>query len=126
VRPPTTLAILETMDPDDLRRLREAGSETRVPAGQLLTERGLSGTGLFVILEGTVLVEAPERTRELGPGAVIGERALLSPDGVRSARVQATSELLVLAIDRGEFERLCSEDPAFASRVAETPDGSVD
>jgi len=107
------------MNTDDLRRLREVGTEEQVSAGQTLIERGQYGAGLFVILEGSVLVEAPEGTRELGEGAIVGERALLSEDGLRTARVRAKSDLRVIAIDRGEFERLCADDPAFADRVAE-------
>ena len=66
------------MGADDLDLLRAAGTESTIAAGQTLIERGHPGTGLFVVVEGTVVVEAPEGTRELGPGAVIGERALLS------------------------------------------------
>jgi CRP-like cAMP-binding protein len=107
------------MDPDDLRRLEESGAEQRIAAGQVLIERGQSGAGLFVILEGTVVVEAPEGTRDLGVGAVIGERALFSADGARTARVRATSDLRVVAVERAEVERLCGEDPAFARRLAD-------
>jgi CRP-like cAMP-binding protein len=103
------------MNPDDLRRLEEVGTEVSIAAGQMLTERGQPGTGLFVIVEGTVVVEAPEGTRELGPGAVIGERALLS--GTRTARVRAMSDLRVLVVDRAAVEQLCA-DPGFASRLA--------
>ena len=109
------------MNPDDLRRLGELGSEVRIASGQMLIERGQYGAGLFVILEGTVVVEASEGTRDLGPGAVVGERALLSEPGARTARVRATSELRVLAVDRAEIERLCVDDSAFASRL--TDDG---
>ena len=108
------------MDPDDLRRLQEVGDEARIGAGQMLIERGQYGAGVFVILEGTVVVEAPEGVRELGQGALLGERALFSPEGVRTARVLATSDLRVLAIDRTEFERLCDEDPDFAARVVDS------
>jgi len=107
------------MDKDDLRRLEEAGSTTHIPAGHLLIERGQYGTGLYVILEGTALVDAPEGTRELGPGTLVGERALLSEEGIRTARVRATSDLRVLAVDRLQFERLCADDDSFARRVAE-------
>ena len=107
------------MDAEDLRRLHEAGSEAHIDAGQVLIERGQSGAGLFVILDGTVLVEAPEGTRELGPGAVVGERALLSAEGRRTARVRATSDLRVLVVDRAQFDRLCADDSAFAGRVAD-------
>lgn len=107
------------MNADDLRRLREVGAEEQVAAGQTIIERGHYGAGLFVILEGSVVVEAREGTRELGRGAIVGERALLSEDGLRTARVRAASDVRVLAVDRADFEQLCAEDPAFADRVAE-------
>jgi CRP-like cAMP-binding protein len=114
------------MDADDLRRLEDVGTEERVAAGRMLTESGQYGAGLFVVLEGTVVVEAPEGTRDLGPGAVIGERALFSGDGTRTARVRATSDLRLVAVDRGEVERLCAADPAFASRLAEATAAAAD
>jgi CRP-like cAMP-binding protein len=108
------------MTADDLELLGTVGSEANVAAGQVLIERGQHGAGLYVILEGTVVVEAPEGTRDLGAGAIVGERALLSTEGLRTARVQATSDLRVLAIDRSKFEQLCADDPGFARRLAES------
>lgn len=112
-------AILATMDPDDLRLLETVGAEAEVAAGYVLIERGQHGAGLYVILEGTVVVEAPEGSRELGPGALIGERALLSADGTRTARVRTTSDVRVLAVDRIEIERLCADNAAFARRLTD-------
>jgi CRP-like cAMP-binding protein len=106
------------MDSGDLERLRGAGTVTTVDAGRVLIERGQHGAGLFVILEGTVAVEAPEASRELGPGSVVGERALLSIDGRRTARVRAVTNVRFLAVDRTAFERLCAADPGLADRVA--------
>jgi CRP-like cAMP-binding protein len=103
---------------DDLRRLEAVGSPATFPTGHVLIERGHHGGGLFVILEGTVVVEAPEGDLEYGSGSIIGERALLSPARRRAARVRATTDLRVLAVDRGEFERLCADDAAFEERVA--------
>ena len=107
------------MTPEDLRILESVGVESELSAGQVLIETGQQGTGLFVILAGTVVVEAPEGTRELGPGAVVGERALLTEEGTRTARVRATTPVRVLAVDRVEFERLCADDATLAYRVAE-------
>lgn len=107
------------MHPDDLRLLETVGSEAKVASGRVLIERGQLGSGLYVILEGTVLVEAPEGTRELGAGELVGERALLSADGKRTARVRTTSNVRVLAVDRVDVERLCADNADFARRLAD-------
>jgi CRP/FNR family transcriptional regulator, cyclic AMP receptor protein len=106
------------VDEDDLRKLEAVGSELSFGAGQMLIERGKPGTGLYVVREGHIVVEAPEGTRELGPGSVVGERALLSADGTRTARVRALTYGVVIAVDRAEVDRLCAEDPEFAQRLA--------
>ena len=105
------------MNPEDLHLLETAGVESKVPAGHVLIERGQQGTGLYVVVEGTVVIEAPEGTHTLGPGAVIGERALLSVEGTRTARVRATEEVRVLAVERVSFERLCAENEGLADRI---------
>jgi CRP-like cAMP-binding protein len=102
---------------DDLRLLESVGSEERFPADHVLIERGQTASGLYVVLEGSVLVEAPEGTRELGAGSVVGERALLAADGTRTARVRTTTETRVLAVPRAELDRLLADDPALASRL---------
>jgi CRP/FNR family transcriptional regulator, cyclic AMP receptor protein len=106
------------VDEDDLRRLEAVGSELSFGAGQMLIERGKPGTGLYIVREGHIVIEAPEGTRELGPGSVVGERALLSEDGMRTARVRALTHGVVIAVDRAEVDRLCAEDPEFADRLA--------
>jgi CRP-like cAMP-binding protein len=104
---------------DDLRKLEAAGSQLTVESGQVLTERGKPGTGLYVVVEGQLVVETPdEGLLELGPGSVVGERAIFSEDGLRQARVRALTDGVVVAVDRTEVERLCAEDPEFAERLA--------
>lgn len=106
------------MDEDDLSKLEAAGTALGFGTGQVLIESGKPGTGLYVVVEGRLVVEAPEGTRELGPGSVVGERALLSGEGMRSARVRALTPGVVVAVERAEVDRLCAEDPAFAERLA--------
>ena len=105
------------MDAEDLRRLEAVGSETEIAAGGMLIERGQHGSGLFVILEGTVVVEAPEGDVEFGPGSVIGERAIFADHRRRAARVLAATDVRALAVDRHQVERLCAGDPMFARRL---------
>jgi CRP-like cAMP-binding protein len=111
-------AILGVVDEDDLRTLEAVGSRVEFGAGQILIDHGKPGTGLFVVVKGHLLVEAPEGSRELGPGSVVGERALLSSAGTRTARVRTLSDGIAIAVERAEVERLCAEDPAFAERLA--------
>ena len=92
-------------------------SEFDAPAGQALIERGRAGSGLFVLEQGEAIVEAPEGTRELGPGDVFGERSLLGEDGERTARVRARTDVRCLAIARTELERVLAESPALADRL---------
>jgi CRP-like cAMP-binding protein len=106
------------MSPEDIRLLATVGIETAVAAGNVLIERGQPGAGLFVVLEGTVVVETTDGTVELGPDALIGERALLSADGLRTARVRALSDVRLLAVERVDFDRLCGDDPGLAGRLA--------
>jgi CRP-like cAMP-binding protein len=106
------------VDEDDLRKLEAVGSRLVFGAGQMLIESGKPGTGLYVVAEGHIVVEAPEGTRELGPGSVVGERALFSDDGLRTARVRALTHGVVIAVDRSEVDRLCAEDPELADRLA--------
>jgi CRP-like cAMP-binding protein len=106
-----------SMTDDDMRILQAVGSESDVPAGRLLIERGQPASGLFVILEGSVIVEAPEGTRMLGPGAVVGERALVSGHGERTARVRTASDVRVLAVARRELDRLTTHSSSLAHRL---------
>jgi CRP-like cAMP-binding protein len=107
------------LDEAQLERLAAATTEFEAPAGQALIERGGPGSGMFVLEEGQAVVEAPEGVRELGPGDIFGERALLGEDGERTARVRARTDVRCLAIARPEIERLLAEDPRIAERFSQ-------
>jgi CRP-like cAMP-binding protein len=103
-----------------LERLARVASEVDIPKGRLLIEPGGKGSGMFLIQEGTVVVQLPgRRRRELGPGEVVGELALLRPDGARSARVQAKTPVRCFAIDRQSFRKLLTEEPKLALAILE-------
>jgi CRP-like cAMP-binding protein len=107
------------LESDDLKQLESVGAETVFAPGAMLIEHGQPGTGLYVVLDGSVVVEAPEGTRELGAGSVIGERALFSADGRRTARVRTDTGARVLAVDRAAVDSLCDVDAGLASRIAD-------
>ena len=110
------MPLFADLDDAQLEKLAAATSEFEAPAGQALIERGRPGSGMFVLEEGHAIVEAPEGHRELGPGDVFGERALLGDEIERTARVRAQTGVRCLAIGRVELEQLLAEDARLAER----------
>ena len=113
----SAVPLFADLSDDQLDRLAAATSEFDAPAGQALIERGKPGSGIFVLEQGMAIVEAPEGKRDLGPGDVFGERALLGEDNERTARVRAETDVRCLAIARVEIEQLLAEDPRVAHRL---------
>jgi NTE family protein len=111
------LPLFADLNEEQLDRVASGATEFDAPAGQALIERGRPGSGIFILERGHAIVEAPEGHRELGPGDVFGERALLDEDMTRTARVRAQTDVTCLAIGRAEIERLISEDPRLGDRL---------
>jgi CRP-like cAMP-binding protein len=82
----------------------------RMAKGALLTEQGEPGHDICLLLYGVLSVRVDGR--ELGPDAVVGERALLA-DGRRSATLRAVTDCVIAAaahqIDRGALARLAEQ-----------------
>jgi CRP-like cAMP-binding protein len=108
------LPLFAGLGQDALERILDASSELECPAGQVLIRADDPGTGMFVLEEGTVVVEAPGQTIELGPGAFFGELGLLVPESTRVARVRASTPVRCLAIRRAAVEDLLESEPRFA------------
>jgi CRP-like cAMP-binding protein len=97
-----------------LQRVAAVSSELQVPAGQVLARADDPGAGMFVVEEGTVVVEARRRTIELGPGEFVGELSLLVPESTRVARVRAKTPVRCLLLSRVDFEELLDDMPSLA------------
>jgi CRP/FNR family transcriptional regulator, cyclic AMP receptor protein len=90
-------------------------AELESPAGTVLAQADDAGSGMYVVEEGTVVVEARGGFRaELGPGEFVGELTLLVPDAQRVAHVRALTDVRCLAIGRQEFAELLEEEPRIA------------
>jgi CRP-like cAMP-binding protein len=75
-----------------------------IEQGSALTKQGDPGDELYLLLDGVVDVEVDgEVVAEIGPGALLGERALLE-GGKRTATVWATTPLRVAAIPRDAID----------------------
>ncbi len=106
-------------DEATLERIAVPFSEVEFPANHVLIESRIPGAGMFVICEGTVVVEVRGFERELGRGEVVGEISLVEDDGLRRARVVAKTPLRCLALDRVGFEQLVEAEPQVADAIRE-------
>jgi CRP-like cAMP-binding protein len=74
-------------------------------AGTLLAEQGQPGQEIFLLLDGVVAVSVDGiELAELGPGAILGERAVLE-QGLRTATLRAATDCVVAAADAGNVDR---------------------
>jgi hypothetical protein len=84
-------------------------SEQKLPrrtldAGDTLTEQGETGRDLYLLLDGALDVEVDgEVVAQIGPGAIIGERALLE-GGKRTSTVRAATKCRVAVVSFDEID----------------------
>jgi CRP/FNR family cyclic AMP-dependent transcriptional regulator len=103
------------------RKVAEQGEVQEFPNGHTLLKQNAIDEDVYLILEGEVAVEVNgKRVATSGPGAPIGEMALLDPYGARSASVIAITEsVVVVRIKRARFEALAREYPQIWRSIAQ-------
>ncbi len=94
-----------------------AGGVTDVPAGQVLAQAGDQGGGMFVVLDGSVVVERGDLHIEMEREGFFGELSLLVPDSPRIARVRAKTDARILAVSRQTFDLLLETEPGFTRKL---------
>ncbi len=114
--------LFHRVDEAALATLIRESSSRHLEAGEWLFHEGDDADRLFVVLSGRLRIvvtrESEQRTvRELGPGAALGELALLT-GSARSAGVQAVRDSQLLEIARPSFDGLLASDPAFGHALA--------
>ncbi|MEO3857641.1 cyclic nucleotide-binding domain-containing protein [Acrocarpospora sp. B8E8] len=114
---PVVVTAAETALERELSRLIMRGGRKplvrELAGGQTLVRQGDRGDSLFLLLDGVVTVDVDGRTLgELGPGVVLGERAVLET-GHRTATLTAVTPIRVAeatadTIDRAALEHLAA------------------
>jgi hypothetical protein len=76
-----------------------------IKKGQSLVEQGDAGRDLFLVLDGVLSVVIDgEVVAELGPGAILGERAVLE-GGIRTATLTAATNVRVAVASPDQIDR---------------------
>ena len=96
-----------------LAAMRRHGTGRRLDAGERLFATGEAGRSFFLLEEGTVRLEFPERAEpvRLGPVAVFGELGLILEDHRRTAAAVAETPVGLVEIDTGALPALVRECP---------------
>ena len=98
----------------EIMRSGTAPERKQISPGETLVEQGDPGDELYLLLDGVLAVEVDgEEVAEVGPGALVGERALLE-GGTRKATLRATTRSRVAvvpgdAVDREALEELAQD-----------------
>ena len=94
-----------------------ASDERHVDAGATIIEEGAVEDHLFVVVDGRVRVHRGGTTLvELGPGAIVGELAVLVPEP-RSATVTALEPTHLLTVRKPVLDELLLDWPELANGV---------
>ena len=113
----TAFPLFAGLDDDELAPIAAAASEVAAAEGDLLATEGDFGYALYAIERGTADVSADgEHLRSLGPGDVFGEIAIIS-SGRRTASVQATSAMTLIALFKRDVWALETRSPEAVGRL---------
>jgi CRP-like cAMP-binding protein len=111
--------LLRHLPAEQMEPLLDRVQERAVSAGDVVFRTGDPGDALFIVAKGSVEVihdSNGQTLAELGNGQAFGEMALLS-GGTRTATIRCKTDCHLLAIDKGDFDRLLADDPFVAERV---------
>jgi CRP-like cAMP-binding protein len=99
-----------------------AAEPVKFGAGDVLIRHGEDSSGGFLILTGSIILDlghgSMEEGKVVGPGALIGEMALLTPT-IQPATAIARESSTVLKIPRTLIRRVLDEFPESAKRASQ-------
>jgi CRP-like cAMP-binding protein len=111
------LPLFAELDDAELAEVSDCARELTVEAGTALATEGENAYELFVIESGEAEVrKGGELIRKLGPGDAFGEIGLMAT-GTRTASIEATTPMKLVAIFSRDFKRIQSRMPKIAEEL---------
>jgi CRP/FNR family cyclic AMP-dependent transcriptional regulator len=112
-----SVPLFSTCTKAQLQEIGRLADEVTVPAGHVLARQGDAGVELFIIVSGEATVTRDgAMVATLGPGAFVGELAVLT-HAPRNADVVAATELDILVLTRGALGLLLDDVPGLAKQL---------
>ena len=119
------IPMFDGLGSEDVQALAKSLTEREFRAGQIIMNQGDPGTSMFIVARGHVNIHLPgEASRRISlkdvtDGEYFGELALFD-DKPRSASALATTDALLLELDRGTLERYLTTRPHAAMTLLRT------
>lgn len=108
------LPLFEGISAESMSRLAAVAGEQEFAPGQFIVRQGQVGTGLYLVVDGSVSVlRGAEELATLGAGEFFGELSVID-QRPRNASVQATEPTTVLAIASWDLLALLESDSALS------------
>jgi hypothetical protein len=111
--PALVTAVETALERDLATRIMRSGAKPGIrkfAAGDVVTRQGDAGDELFLLLDGVLSVEVDgEPLAEVGPGAILGERAILE-GGARTSTLRAMTKAKVAVARAGEIDVAALEE----------------
>ncbi len=119
---PFVTAVETALERDLSKTIMRSGSSSKprtLAVDDTLVEQGEESDDLYLVLDGVLAAEVDgETVAEIGPGAVLGERAVLE-GGARTATLRAVTPTKVVSISSGELSPGALEELAASHRREE-------
>src|SRR5262249_60628602 len=97
----------------------------KLKPGAVLTEQGEEGNEVFLVLDGVLAVDVDGNPlAELGPGAILGERAVLE-GGKRTSTLRAVTKCRVAVARGDQLDRAVLEQISQGHRREEDTTGTT-
>jgi CRP-like cAMP-binding protein len=111
------LTLFADLTPAQIEAIAHRFDEEVFAEGQRILRTGLSGGGLFVIIDGQAVIRIDDQERaRFGPGEVFGEISVLTGE-LPNADVEAATLLRCLEIPGAEVEPFLIEFPRVMFRM---------
>ena len=111
------VALFSACTDKELDRLARHAEIVDFRAGDVLMTEGETGHEFYVIIDGEVgVTSGGETVAKLGPGAYVGEQALLDP-GPRTATVTALRDTQAVLLSSREFYAAIDDVPALSRKL---------
>ncbi len=121
IRVLSAVALLQDLSHEQLRLLAFGAENMRLGAGRELYREGALADCAFIVTSGEVdIVETRDGKKQLvrtvGPGAILGEFALIAPVKRRTTAV-IRSDAELIRLNRPQFRRVLEEYPVLAQKL---------